>query len=201
MLRPVVMLLVMLVGVPATAAAQDAQTLADRLGDSVDVREVPSSTGVAYGRATAVVNAPLDQVMAVITDYARYQNIMPHFRRSRVLSQRGNNALVYMQASVARDTVQLWAQMRIYERRPRGQTRIIEGRMTEGNMDHFVARWEATPLGDDRTLLRFDLLVDPAIPVPSSLVTAENVKNARRAVGAVRRHAAQPRYVRLAQNR
>jgi len=177
--------LLLLLG-PAGVSAQDASVVAQSLGDRIDTHSVPSSGDVAFGRAVAVIEAPVDRVMEVVTDYARYESFLPHFRSSRVLARRGNNAMVYMQASVARDTIQLWAQLRIFERRTQGQTRIIEGRMTDGNMDAFVARWEVTPIDEGRTLVVFRLLVDPSIPVPSSLVTDENVKNARRALRAVR---------------
>lgn len=190
------------VALPLTASAQtDAAREAERLGDRLETSTIASNGSVEWGVAVAVVDAPTDVVMRIVTDYARYEEFLPHFRRSRVLSRRGNNALVYMQATVARDTTTLWAQMRIFQRRPRGQTQIIEGRMTEGNMDQFAARWEITPLDDgQRTLVRFRILVDPDVPLPSSLFTSENIKAARRTVQALRLRVAEPRYA-MAHNR
>ncbi len=180
---------------PAAAAAQSsAEREAERLGDRVETRAVASNGSVEWGEAVGVVDAPAEVVMRIVTDYARYEDFLPHFRRSRVLSRRGQNALVYMQASVIRNTTTLWAQMRIFARRPRGETRIVEGRMIEGNMDAFAARWEVTPLGPDRTLVRFRLLVDPDLPFPSSVFTSENIKAARRTVRALRQRVNEPRY-------
>ncbi|MCS6798297.1 MAG: SRPBCC family protein [Myxococcota bacterium] len=156
-------------------------------GDRIEVQAVPGPGDIDIGRAIAVVAAPLERVMQVVTDYARYPEFMPNFNQSRVLSRRGPNALVYMQARIARNTTTLWAQMRIYARRPRGQTRIIEGRMVQGNMATMYARWELTPLGPDRTIVQFELLVDPDLPVPDALVSAENVKAARNTLRALRR--------------
>ena len=186
------------VSLPAPASA-DAQERADReaarLGDRLETSTLPSQSSVEWGQAAAVVDAPAETVMRIVTDYARYQEFLPHFRRSRVLSRRGNNALVYMQASVIRNTTTLWAQMRVYQRRPRGRTQIVEGRMVEGNMDQFAARWEVTPLADgQRTLVRFRILVDPDLPFPSSVFTSENVKAARKTMRALRERLAERRY-------
>jgi ribosome-associated toxin RatA of RatAB toxin-antitoxin module len=195
-MRPLLATVIALLALPLTASAQtNAIREAERLGDRLETSTTPSNGSVEWGVALAVVEAPTDVVMRIVTDYARYQEFLPHFRRSRVLSRRGNNALVYMQASVIRNTTTLWAQMRVYQRRPRGETRIIEGRMTEGNMDQFAARWEVTPLdGGQRTLVRFRIIVDPDLPFPSSVFTSENIKAARKTLQALRERVSEPRY-------
>lgn len=199
--RSLLLALAVILGLPAGALAQsDVEREAQRLGDTIETTTIGTNGSVEWGQAVAVVDAPAEVVMRIVTDYARYQEFLPHFRRSRVLSRRGNNALVYMQASVARDTTHLWAQMRVFQRRPRGATQIIEGRMTEGNMDQFAARWEVTPLdGGHRALVRFRIIVDPGLPFPSSLFTAENIKAARRTLRALRERVSEPRYT-LARN-
>lgn len=175
-------------GAPTTPAA-----VADELGDRIDNMPVAVNQGsVEAGRARAVIAAPIDAVYQIVTDYGRYPEFLPNFRQSRVLSRRGSNALVYMQATIARNTTTLWAQLRIFARRPRGTTRIIEARMIEGNMEQFYARWELTPVDDRRTIVQFDLLVDPDLPLPSSLFTDENVKASRRTLRALRERTATP---------
>lgn len=156
-----------------TASAATAQT-------PVETTTEASGNGVDYGVATSVVDAPVDAVMRVVTDYANYASFMPNFERSRVLSRRGQNALVYIQASALEGSYTAWAQMRIYARRPRGETQIIEGRMTDGNLEQFIARWEVTPLDEHRTEVKFRLLFVPDLPFPDSIVTGENVRAARR---------------------
>jgi ribosome-associated toxin RatA of RatAB toxin-antitoxin module len=174
------------------AAAQDLAPRAASLGPSIEARpdRTEGADGVRYGIATGVVEAPIADVMGVITDYANYSEFMPNFNQSRVLSRRGDSALVYLQASVLRDTVTVWAQMRIAARRPRGATQIVEGRMTDGNLSHFIARWEVTPVDAQRTLVEFRVLFVPDLPFPDSLVTGENVAAARRTVRNLRRRVA-----------
>jgi ribosome-associated toxin RatA of RatAB toxin-antitoxin module len=141
---------------------------------------------VRWGRAIGIVDAPLDDVLAVVENYAGYQTFMPHFHTSKVLSQRGKRALVYMQASVARGTMNLWAQMKVGPKPNEGETRIIEGKMVEGNMEVFMARWEVTPIDANRTLVAFQLLMDPKLPLPDSFVSTENETATKKTIRALR---------------
>jgi ribosome-associated toxin RatA of RatAB toxin-antitoxin module len=142
--------------------------------------------GVRWGRAVGIVDAPLADVLAVVQNYAGYQSFMPHFKVSKVLSQRGTNALVYMQASLARNTMNLWAQMKVGPRPNEGETRIIEGKMVDGNMDAMLARWEVTSIDANRTLVAFQLLMDPKLPLPDSFVSSENETATKKTIKALR---------------
>jgi ribosome-associated toxin RatA of RatAB toxin-antitoxin module len=146
-------------------------------------------TGVAdkAGRAEGVVEAPLAAVLKVVEDYGSYEKFMPHFRASRVLSRRGSSALVYMQASIAKDTMTLWAQLKVTPKPNAGKTQIIEAKMVQGNMDAMFARWELTPVDGTHTLVAFQLLMDPKVPLPASLVQSENEKATQKTIRALRR--------------
>lgn len=180
-----------LVARPALADSDDGESpdeIAARIGTEIEHGPVDAGRSVKMGRAFAVIPAPVDRVMTTITDYGHYDQFLPTFQESRVLSQRGNNAMVYLEALVARGTITLWAQMRLYERRPEGDTRIIEGRLVEGNMSTFVARFRVSPVDDgQQSLVEFHLLIDLDMPLPSSLLTTENVRNSRKALRALRR--------------
>jgi ribosome-associated toxin RatA of RatAB toxin-antitoxin module len=173
----------------ALAQPQALQSVSELLKDgSIQVTTVPrASESVSWGRAVGVVEAPIDQVMAVIENYAEYQTFMPHFKTSKVLSQRGASALVYMQASIAKDTMTLWAQLKIGPSAGSGQTRVIRAKMMSGNMDAMEAVWEVTPVDGQRTLVAFQLVMDPKLPLPASLVTSQNEKAAKRTIAALRK--------------
>jgi ribosome-associated toxin RatA of RatAB toxin-antitoxin module len=141
---------------------------------------------VKWGRAVGIVEAPLQEVLAVVQDYGGYQAFMPHFKVSKVLSQRGQSALVYMQASIAKNTLNLWAQMKVGPKPNEGDKRIIEGKMVEGNMDAMFARWEVAPIDDKRTLVAFQLLMDPKIPLPAGFVSSENEIASKKTIRALR---------------
>ena len=170
------------------AAAQDALVVdaarrATALGDGIATGSERSSVGVGYGVAEAVLAVPLDEAVAAVTDYGSYERFMPNTRQSRVLTRRGNNALLYLQVSALHGTTTFWAQVRVYERPSESGARVVEARMREGNLDHFVARWELTPVDGVRTLVRFRVLFVPDLPFPNSLVTTENVRAARHTSG------------------
>ena len=148
-------------------------------------------TSVKAGRAVGIVDAPLEAVLAIVEDYASYEKFMPHFRASRVLSRRGSSALVYMQASIAADTMTLWAQLKVGPKPNVGATRVIEAKMVQGNMDAMHARWELAPVDAQHTQVAFQLLLDPKVPLPSSLVSDENEKAAQKTIRALRRVAAE----------
>jgi ribosome-associated toxin RatA of RatAB toxin-antitoxin module len=142
---------------------------------------------VSWGRAVAVVDKPIDQVMRIVHAYDQYNQFMPHFRTSRILSRRGDDALVYMEVGIVRDTITLWGQMRILSRESQDHSQVVEATMMRGNMNQFRARWVLTPVdGGQRTRVEFRILVAPDMPLPSSIFSAENVKAARKTVRALR---------------
>lgn len=184
---------------PTTAAGAGPQLSATIRDGGIEVveRGYPN-TSVKWGRATAVVDAPTTTVMRIVQDYGKYSEFLPHFRVSRVLTRRGANALVYLQASVIRNTTTLWSQMRIFQRRSQGATQIVEGQMVQGNVERMAARWEITPMeGGRRTLVSFQFIIEPDLPFPASIFTEQNVRAARRTLEALRRRVAEPRFAAL----
>ena len=144
-------------------------------------------SNISWGHAVAVIDQPIDEVLPVVVDYANYVHFMPNFTKSKVLSQRGNRAMVYMEVSVAAGTFTLWGQLKLSEGAPEGDTRVIEARLLDGNMDAFSASWRLTPVdGGARTEVDFKIYVDPDMPLPSSVFSRENEKAAGNTLRALR---------------
>jgi ribosome-associated toxin RatA of RatAB toxin-antitoxin module len=156
-------------------------------GEITTVNLPHPQTSVQWGRAVGVVDAPLERVLGVVTNYAGYHTFLPHFHVSRVLSQRGQSALVYLEASIAFDTMKLWAQVKLTALPVQGATHVIEAKMMKGNMDVMGARWELTPVDASHTLVAFQLIMDPSVPLPAGMVSDENRKASRDAVRSLRR--------------
>jgi ribosome-associated toxin RatA of RatAB toxin-antitoxin module len=179
-------------GAPAAAPAQNAAPAAN-LGQipangEILATNVPHpKSEVQWGRAVGVVDAPFERVMGAVTNYGSYATFLPHFHVSRVLSQRGQSALLYVEASIALDTMKLWAQVKLAPLPAQGTTQIIEAKMMKGNMDVMGARWELTPLDAGHTLVAFQLIMDPSLPLPSGLVSSENLKASKTTIRALRR--------------
>ena len=142
---------------------------------------------ISWGHAVAVIDQPIEDIVSVVVDYGNYAHFMPNFTKSKILAQRGNGAMVYMEVSVASGTFTLWGQLKFYETAPEGNTRVIEARLLEGNMDAFSASWRMTPVGDGkRTQVDFKIYVDPHMPLPSSVFSRENEKAAGKTLRALR---------------
>ena len=156
----------------------------------VDVRTAQiaeDGSSISWGHAIAVIDQPIEEVLPVVVDYANYVHFMPNFTKSKVLAQRGNRAMVYMEVSVAAGTFTLWGQLKLSEGAPEGDTRIIEARLLDGNMDAFSASWRLTPVdGGAGTEVDFKIYVDPDMPLPSSVFSRENERAAGNTVRALR---------------
>ena len=146
-----------------------------------------AGSNISWGHAVGVIDKPIEQVFPVVVDYANYAHFMPNFTKSKVLAQRGNRAMVYMEVSVAAGTFTLWGQLKLSETTPEGETRVIEARLLEGNMDAFNASWRLTPVdGGARTEVDFKIYVDPDMPLPSSVFSRENERAAGNTLRALR---------------
>ena len=144
-------------------------------------------SAISWGHAVGVIDKPIDDVLPVVVDYANYVHFMPNFTKSRVLAQRGNRAMVYMEVSVASGTFTLWGQLKLAEVTPDGDTRVIEARLLDGNIDAFSATWRLTPVADGSgTEVEFKIYVDPDMPLPSSVFSRENERAAGNTVRALR---------------
>ena len=144
-------------------------------------------SNISWGHATAVMDQPIDEVLPVVVDYANYVHFMPNFTKSKVLAQRGNRAMVYMEVSVASGTFTLWGQLKLSESPAEGETRVIEARLLDGNLDAFSASWRLTPVdGGSRTEVDFKIYVDPDMPLPSSVFSRENERAAGNTLRALR---------------
>ncbi len=166
------------------AAAADEPTESARISTA----QIPEEgSNISWGQAVVVVDKPIEELLPIIRDYANYAQFMPNFTRSKVLAQRGSRAMVYMEVSVAKGAFTLWGQLNLSERPQEGESRVVEARLLEGNIDAFSASWTLTPVdGGARTEVDFKIYVDPDIPLPSSVFSRENEKAAGKTVRALR---------------
>jgi ribosome-associated toxin RatA of RatAB toxin-antitoxin module len=144
--------------------------------------------GVDWGRAEGVVEGRVDDVASVLLDYGRYAGLFPYFQKSKVLSQRGSDAIVYLEAKVLHGAATLWGQVRMRVREEPSGARVIEAQLMpgKGNVSQLLARWEVTPVDAGRTRVAFQILVDPDLPVPDVVVSREMKKGAGQAFRALR---------------
>ncbi len=172
---------------PSFAAASEAQE-AQAENAGIFTAQVPmAGSDIATGRAVIVVDKPIEEVLPVVLDYANYVKFMPNFTKSRVLAQRGSRAMVYMEVSVAKGMYTLYGQLNLAEQPQDGGSRVVKGKLMDGNINDFDASFTLTPVdGGARTEIDFKIYVDPDIPLPSSVFSRENERAAGRTVRALR---------------
>jgi ribosome-associated toxin RatA of RatAB toxin-antitoxin module len=144
-------------------------------------------TDISFGGGKIVVNAPIAMVRQVIGEYDHYQEIMPRFQKSRVVGKKEGKTDVYLQVPILHGLHTLWAVTRFAPPTRDGDGERIEGAkvVDKGNLKDLRAVWRLRPLGDDRTILKLELLIVPDFPAPGGLVTHEAKDAAAEAVTAV----------------
>jgi ribosome-associated toxin RatA of RatAB toxin-antitoxin module len=180
---------------PVTAAAPDPANDAElaRLSDGHSFRTNYQPAGVAdrYGRAEILVKAPLGILHKLVLDYARYKEFTGgKFHASRVIGKTPLGTEVYFQLPVLNGMITLWQVFRFQEIAPLAPGwAMVEGWFIKGNIGRGNAAWTLHAIDDDRTLVTFDLLVVPNVPLPQSLID-DGLRNAAgEAVEAIRARA------------
>jgi ribosome-associated toxin RatA of RatAB toxin-antitoxin module len=150
------------------------------------VPRADAKTKTDLGGAAIFVSAPIDVVRGVVTDYSRYSKFVKAFKQSRLLSKKDGESDVYLDVPVAHGAANVWAVVRWGKPVASGGEETITGRFVKGNLDEFRAVWRLRKVDETHTVLKLELLVDPELPLPMSLITPELAYAADRAVTGVR---------------
>lgn len=138
------------------------------------------------GRATVIVNAPVEVVRKQLLALDEYAEFMPHYKSARTLGRKPNGAReVYMQWEALHGAVILWARMVLTPSQD-GEAEVWTTDFIDGNVDEAFAAWRIEPAEEGKTKLTVETFLDPKLPVPQSLLNEENVEAAIKAVKAMR---------------
>ncbi|EYF08365.1 SRPBCC family protein [Chondromyces apiculatus] len=184
------MALALLLGAGTARADDESERLA-ALGKAhtYTVKTTAPMSPIETGGAAILVDAPIEDVRKVVTNYGAYQKFLKPFDQSRVLSKRKGVSEVYLQVPVLHGAANIWAITEIAAPVKRGNEEVIVGKLKKGNVDDFRAVWRLRSAGPDKTVLKLELLVDPALPFGASLVTKALVHSAAKGVGGVKKRA------------
>jgi polyketide cyclase/dehydrase/lipid transport protein len=139
------------------------------------------------GGALIAVQAPLDRVVAVLTDFRKYSDILPRLELSRVVARGPKGTDVYLRAPILGGVVSIWGIARFSQPKPWGQRgRRIVGRLIRGNLDGWSGQWKVWPCGPERVLLRLEMFFDLQIPLPDVVVIDNVMWSCQTSVTAVR---------------
>ncbi len=175
--------------------APPAETLsapADGKEPSSDEPKVEASpvrgSSIERVRATLAVDAPADKVRGAVFDFARYPDFMPGYKRATVLRVNPDGSrLVQFEIEQMGGMVKLWMRVDIAAGRREGQAEVYDGKLTEGNVKAFQARWKIEPMDNGKTKLAIESYVDPDIAIaPSGMVNKRAREGVRTAILALK---------------
>ncbi|WP_129581412.1 MULTISPECIES: type II toxin-antitoxin system RatA family toxin [Sorangium] len=177
------------------AASDDGSERAAPAPDAAGIASlaVPiGSTGLSRGRSTAVVKAPLERVRATVLSFERYPEFMPHYKKCRVLGRTPAGGWdIYMEVSALQGAVTMWARIEIQKRALVEGVETYSSRFVAGNVKDLQATWQLEKIDGRTTRVSLEVFLQPKLPLPKSLLNAENLDGSARAVAAVRARAEQ----------
>ena len=146
-------------------------------------------SSIDTGGAAILVHAPIDEVRRIITDFRHYEKVIKPFKQSKLLSRSKGVSEVYLEVPILHGAATVWVVTKIGQPVKVGNEERITARMERGNVDDFRATWKLRAVDGDKTIVKLEILVDPKMPVPSSVVTPELCTAADKAVTGVREQA------------
>jgi ribosome-associated toxin RatA of RatAB toxin-antitoxin module len=150
--------------------------------------KVPNSN-LEAGAARALAHVPSERLRSVVTDYARYSSIITRSKTARVVGRSGGRTDVYLEVPILSGLSTIWAVVRFEAPETKGNQHIIRGRLVRGNVKRLDATWRIEKVDEQKSVLSLELLMVPALPAPTSVVSAELRKAAGKAVNAARNEA------------
>ncbi|MDP8999142.1 MAG: hypothetical protein M3O46_03420 [Myxococcota bacterium] len=179
--------------VPAMARAHEFDPDVARItnaGHSLKWNWNPPGHTDRFGHAETLIHASQADVRARVLDYAHYKDFMPDkFKSSRVIGHGADgSADVYIQIKVMAGMVTLWDVTRFSPLKTVAPgVDIVEGRMVpgKGNVDDVDVVWTVRAVDEEWTVLKFDVLLKPGMPVPQFVMDEELRDSAICAVDAI----------------
>lgn len=142
------------------------------------------------GRATVVVQAPLDKVRRSVLDFDHYHEFMPAYRQARVLGRTDDGGRkVYMQLSALHDTLRMWFHVAVSPATDVDGVETYSTKFLEGNVRTASAVWGMREIDAERTELSLEVQLVPRIPLPTGMLNEQTVRGAVRGLMAMKRRA------------
>jgi hypothetical protein len=171
----------------ADAPDPDAARIA-AAGHSLKWNWTPPGRSQRFGHAETLIHAPVAEVRRLVLDFSRYKDLAPSITTSRVVGHEPDGSTsVYIRMGVLNNTISFWNVTRFAPLRQTAGDEILEGQMVpgKGNIDDSAVVWTMHPAGADWTVLKFDVLLNPGLPAPQSLVDEQLRDSAMDAVNSV----------------
>jgi hypothetical protein len=174
---------------PAPAAAPDADALRlSSAGHPLKWNWTPPGRNARFGHAETLIHAKPDDVRDLVLDFGGYKQLAPSITMSRVVGHDPDGSTsVYIKMGVLNNTISFWNVTRFQPLHVHGDDAVVEGQMVpgKGNIDDSAVVWTIHKAGEGWTVLKFDVLLDPGLPAPQSLIDEQLRDSAMDAVNSI----------------
>ncbi len=121
---------------------------------------------MAGATRSIVMNAPMEKVFAVITDYEKYSEFLPEVKKIRLGTREGNEVEVHYEAEIVK-TIKY--SLRLKEEKPsKVSWTFIEGEFMKDNK----GGWVLEDLGGGKTKATYSIEVAVGMLVPKTIISA-----------------------------
>jgi ribosome-associated toxin RatA of RatAB toxin-antitoxin module len=168
--------------VPTVARARpslDAQRLAELDRWEVLTFSDPAGGGIDRGKAIGVFEGTPEEIFRVVTDYARWPDYLPRVRAAHVAARDSTQALVEITAELPWPVGRSKVIARYTHERLAGDTYRIQFVMVTGQMKQYLGSLYIEPWAPGRTALTYELVAEPDVLAPRSLIN----RSIRRSAG------------------
>ncbi|MBN2193931.1 MAG: SRPBCC family protein [Polyangiaceae bacterium] len=141
------------------------------------------------GGARVVVRQPLTKVLAVVNDFERYPGFIRRIEAVRVVEDRDGHRDISLTVPILNGRSRLSSVLRFGSPRRTGNEQVLASSYVRGNVERMEIVYRLEPVGTDQTRLSVEMLVDPKLPLPGSLVTKEVTGAAAHFVNNLRKEA------------
>jgi hypothetical protein len=115
------------------------------------------------------IRAPMEKAFEAASDFKNIYQLNPYIETSKVVNIEGDATDVYIRVPTVIN-IDVWAVVRFRPIRTNDGGWACQGKMIDGNLDDLRIFWRLVPAGPNETLGQFELLADPALPLPRSWV-------------------------------
>lgn len=143
---------------------------------------------IERGKAIGVIDATTEEVFRVATDFAKYREFMPRVVDSSQLSRSEDTAQVMLTAELPWPAGRTWIEADYKMEKLAGGIYRVRFDMRRGNMRKYLGSLYIEPWTPTRTAVTYELVAEPSVIAPKSVLNRGVRRSAGNFVHALRQH-------------
>jgi len=142
-------------------------------GEVLEYSKKVDGSGVTMGKAISLVDDVPEAVTYAILAVDAYKHFLPRVTESRVVKQRGWHTYVVVHTDLPWPVKDCWAYVKFTRYDKAGRVFQLKWWMINGTMKNYTGAALIEPWTKDakRSVLTYELLAEPAVTAPDSLVS------------------------------